>query len=101
MVMASMSRPLQDQVAVPIDPPAPTGRDHRGGVKLLDDRRSGDDSADVEAVALIKPRLHGVFAVEVNPALAFNRDVARLARCRRSLRARFVFRYGHTYPHTV
>src|SRR4051794_15027186 len=101
MVMASMSRPLQDQVAVPIDPPTPTGRDDRGGIELLDDRRSGDDSADVEAVALIKPSLHGVLAVEMNSALAFDCDVARPCRCRGSLRARFVFRYGHTYPHAI
>src|SRR3954454_18163882 len=101
MVMASMSRPLQDQVAAPIDPPAPAGRDDRGGVELLDDRRSGDDSADVEAVALIKSRLCGILAVEMNPALAFDRDVARSCRWWGPIRARLVFRYGHTYSHAI
>src|SRR4051812_3880348 len=101
MVMASMSRPLKDQVAVAIDPSAPTGWNDGSGVKLLDDRRSGDDGAHIETVALIKPRFDGILSVKMDAALAFDRDVARPRCCRGSLRARLVFRYGHTYPHAI
>src|SRR5215213_4073364 len=101
MVMASMSRSLQDEVAVPVDSCGPAGPDDRGGVKLLNDGRSCNNRADIETIAFVKFGVHGMLAVEMDATLAFNRNVAGARRRGRLLRTRLVFRNGHSHTHAI
>src|SRR5262249_40389692 len=89
MVMASISRPRQNHVAITIDPRTPGGRDEGGGVELLDDGRAFDRRVDVETRALVERRLHRR-SVERDRASALNpaggaagRRAPRRARARR------------------
>src|SRR5262249_59231869 len=86
MVMASISRPRQNHVAITIDPRTPGGRDEGGGVELLDDGRAFDRRADVEMRALVEHRLHRR-SVERDRALALDRGGGRPRRRRRRRRA--------------
>src|SRR3954464_4227903 len=101
MVMASMSRSLQDQVAVAVDAAAPARRNDGGGVELLDDGGTGNNRADIKTIAVVESRLHRTLAVEMDAALALDRDVARTGRGRYFLRPRLVFRHRHPHAHPI
>src|SRR5215204_2953898 len=86
---------------VAIDAPGPAQRDDTGGVELLDDGRAGDDRADVEPVALVEPRLNRIPPVEMDAALALDRNAARTGRRGWFLCTRLVFRHRHPHAHAI
>src|ERR1700761_1984821 len=53
---AAAQPPLQNQIPVSVYAPAPSRRNHRRGVELLDDGRAGYRHADVKTIALIDHR---------------------------------------------
>src|SRR5258707_811519 len=56
----------QNQIAPWIDLRAPSGRDHGGGVELLDDGGAVDRRADVQPIALVQHGLARARAVEMD-----------------------------------
>src|SRR5262245_20651006 len=100
MVMASMSAPRQNEVAMAVDPPAPAGRNDRGRIELLDDGGPDDRYPDVEPVALVERRLgHGT--VHQHLAATFDPGCERARRRQRRFLARLVFGHHYAQPQAI